>query len=412
MNTTIGESKVSQLRDTSVSQQRPVTNQNLDLPLVLILLMAMALPMLVLYANGALASLMLVENYINPTILGTFTLSAFGVAAILSLNAGRWVKKWGIRSAMVSLFLLTGLSFTVLIWVEHWLGMALAIAVCGIAQALANPATNQAIAAQVPAPQKALMVGVKQSGVQLSALAAGSVLSMAAITWGWRAAFALMIPLCLGMAGLAAGKNWQAKVPAQRVSVRGKGDQRLLASLMIMQAGVGITLAAFITQIPLIAAQIGMTTQQAAFLITLFGGMGIVSRLILTPLASKFRHESELLLRLYPAAGLALLCAFNATDELLWLIHAGVVGIGMTLVASNAVAMAMVIKYPAFGDIPTASGRVSAAFFGGLAIGSLLFQMATNLTPLFHAGLGLLLLCMAICGGAAVFLRNATTRDS
>ncbi|MEJ2766109.1 MFS transporter [Photobacterium sp. MCCC 1A19761] len=402
---------MNELREPSCNPQTPVAEQKIDLALLLILLMAMALPMLVLYANGALAPLMLAETYINPTILGTFTLSAFGVAAMLSLNAGRWVKQWGIRRAMVSLFVLTGVSFTALIWVEHWLGMALAIAVCGIAQALTNPVTNQAIAALVPASRKALMVGVKQSGVQLSALAAGSVLSLAAIEWGWRAAFALMIPLCFGMAGLAAGKNWQEKVPVQRVSARGQGDKRLVTLLMVMQAGVGITLAAFITQIPMVAAQIGMNTQQAASLITLFGGMGIVSRLILTPLASRLRHESDLLLILYPVAGLALLCAFSATHELPWLIHVSVVGIGSTLVASNAVAMAMVIKYPAFGDIATASGRVSAAFFGGLASGSLLFQMATRLTEIFHAGLGLLLLFMGICLGSATCLRTMTMRD-
>ncbi|UTV29116.1 MFS transporter [Photobacterium atrarenae] len=372
--------------------------------------MAMALPMLVLYATGALAPLMLEEAHINPHILGIFTLAAFGVAAVLSMYAGRWVKHWGVRQAAVSLFLLTGLSFTVLIWVEHWLGMALAIAVCGIAQALANPVTNQAIASQVPPSRKALMVGVKQSGVQLAALAAGSVLSLAATEWGWRSAFALMIPLCFGMAGLVAGKHWQARVPVIRISARGQGDKLVLVYLLVMQAGVGVTLAAFITQIPMVAAQIGMSTQQAAFLITLFGGVGIVSRLVLTPLASRLRHESDLLLILYPVAGLSLLCAFSATQAWQWLIYVGVVGIGSTLVATNAVAMAMVIQYPVFGEIPTASGRVSAAFFGGLASGSLLFQTAASLTEYFHAGIGLLLLCMVICCWSAVSLRIATLR--
>lgn len=392
---------------TPSSQLAAEGEQQTDFVLLLTLLLAMALPMLILYASGALAPLILQEVYISSQILGTFTLSAFGVAAVLSLYAGRWVKQWGVRNATVSLFLLTGLSFAALILVEHWLGMVLAIAVCGVAQALANPVTNQAIAIQVPASRKAFMVGVKQSGVQLSALAAGSVLSLAAVEWGWRAAFALVIPLCLLMAGLAARKNWQAKVPLMRPAARGQTDKRLLASLMVMQAGVGVTLAAFITQIPVFSAKIGMSSQQAAFLITLFGVMGIVSRLVLTPLASKLRHESELLIVLYVIAGLALMTAFGATADQLWLIYVGVVGIGGTLVATNAVAMAMVIKYPAFGEIPVASGRVSMAFFSGLAAGSLLFQAAVSAGGTMMAGVGLLLLCLLTCLLAAVRLRNA-----
>ncbi|MCG2839057.1 MFS transporter [Photobacterium sp. WH77] len=396
--------------NSSQAQFAPQIEAKTDYTLLLTLLMAMALPMLILYASGALAPLMLADEHINAELLGMFTLAAFGVAALLSAQAGRWVRKWGLRRSATALFLLTGVSFAALVLFEHWFGMLIAIAVCGVSQALANPVTNQAIALQVPPARKAFMVGVKQSGVQLSALAAGSVLSLAASLWGWRTAFAFVIPLCLLMAFLAAGRNWKPKVHAAPPPARGEANRAWLLYVMQMQASVGITLAAFITQVPAFASQSGMSARQAAFLITLFGLMGILSRLVLTPLASRLRHESDLLIVLYAIAAIALVVTFGAGTEHLWMIYAGVAGIGGTLVATNSVAMAMIIKYPGFGEVPVASGKVSMAFFGGIATGSLLFQGVVLLAGSLYAGVGLLLACLISCIWAAKRLRASVTK--
>ena len=68
--------------------------------------------------------------------------------------------------------------------------LLVALAVTGLAQALANPATNLLVADRVPGPQRALAIGVKQSGVQLAAFAAGLALPPLAAVAGWRAGMA------------------------------------------------------------------------------------------------------------------------------------------------------------------------------------------------------------------------------
>ncbi|MDX7991003.1 MFS transporter [Xenorhabdus littoralis] len=366
-----------------------------ELSLGFILVLAMALPMLILYACGALAPFILQEGTIDRELLGGFTLAAFSVAAILSLSAGKWVKKLGIRWVSIMLFLFTGGAFAALILANNpWL-MILSIAVCGIAQALANPMTNQAIATQVVPARKSFMVGLKQSGVQLSALVAGSILPWIATQWGWRAALGAIIPLCLLMAILAAVRNWQPTVAASQVKSRKARQSGTISMLMLMQGCVGVVLAAFITQVPMFASQLGMPSGQAAFLVTVFGLMGWLSRLVLTPLASRFKQESDLLALLFVFAFLALLATFNATAQNLWLVYVGVIGIGCTLVATNALAMAMILQHDCFGEIPTASGQVSFAFFGGLALGSLLFHWVVTYFGSIWAGMVFMLILLS-----------------
>ncbi|CAM3714253.1 MFS transporter [Xenorhabdus thuongxuanensis] len=385
--------------------QNEAHNKKMELSLGFILVLAMALPMLILYASGALAPFMLQEGEIDRELLGGFTLAAFGVAAILSLSAGRWVKKLGIRWASITLFLFTGGAFAALVLANHpWL-MILAIAVCGIAQALANPMTNQAIATQVTPTHKSFMVGLKQSGVQLSALVAGTILPWMAAQWGWRVALGAIVPVCLFMAILAAICDWQPKVTIPQMKSHKTAQLNTISMLMLMQGCVGIVLAAFITQVPMFASQLGMPISQAAFLVTLFGLMGWISRLVLTPLASRFKQESDLLALLFVFAFLALLATFNASPQNLWLVYVGVIGIGCTLVATNALAMSMILHHDCFGEIPTASGRVSFAFFGGLALGSLLFQWVVAYFGSTWAGMVFMLILLSFSFLAVLRLR-------
>ncbi|MGF1724749.1 MFS transporter [Photobacterium nomapromontoriensis] len=388
-----------------MTRQQAQSKNPKDGSLGLVLMLAMAFPMLILYAAGALAPFMLADSAMEPELLGAFTLASFGVAAMLSFRVGHWVKRLGVRTALMMLFGSTAIAFTALVLTGHWLGMLLAISVCGIAQALANPATNQAIASQVVLERRAFMVGMKQSGVQLSALAAGTVMPWLAVSWGWRAALAAVIPVCVVMMLVVACRNWQGNKVALPKPRTAALSQQALMLLMIMQGGVGIVLAAFITQVPVFALDIGMTASEAAFLITVFGLMGAISRLILTPLACRCRLETDLLVVLLIMAGLAIVATFTATSQNVWLLYAGVIGIGSTIVATNALAMAMILRHHCFGEIPLASGRVSMAFFAGLSSGSLLFQGVVSLGGI-DAGMALLLLVLTACTMAVIRLRS------
>ncbi|MGH3782529.1 MAG: MFS transporter, partial [Pseudonocardiaceae bacterium] len=165
--------------------------------LVVVLTLAMALPMLVLYAIGALGPQLITDLGVDRTELGALPAAAFAVAAVLSLWAGRIVDRVGTRSAGAALFGVVAVSFATMTLAGGLGLLVVAVAACGIAQALSNPVTNRIIADRVPARARGAVVGIKQSGVQLAALIAGVALSPVAAVWGWHAALAWVPPVAL-----------------------------------------------------------------------------------------------------------------------------------------------------------------------------------------------------------------------
>ncbi len=333
-----------------------------------LLVLAMAMPMLLLYAVSVLGPQLVQDLAIPPESLGYFTVGSFGVAALLSLRMGALVSRVGVRYGLAMLFGSVALTFAMMASVPGFYSLLLATALLGLAQALANPVTNLLIAQRVAPQHKAFVVGLKQSGVQLAALFAGAVLPVCASQLGWRGALALVVPLALVLSLLALRQTAQP-VSANAASTPVATLNARLGLLMAVQCCVGVALSAFITYLPIRAVALGMTQAQAGLLVALFGAMGILSRLVMTPLGARLREEAFLLagLLLVSAMSIALALQVDAASRaLLWL---AVTGMGLTAVATNAIAMSMLIRDGSFGSVASTSGMVSAAFFAGFAVG-------------------------------------------
>lgn len=360
--------------DTAARSLKPIATRTMssvlaDLWLRIVLTLAMTLPMLILYAIGTLGPFLVRDLQLRPGLLGYATMSTFGLAAFLSPLAGPLVDRLGSRRALSLLFSAVALAYALIITIPGFLGMVAAVAVCGIAQALSNPVTNLLIAQRVPLEKKAFVVGLKQSGVQMGALFAGLALPGLATTFGWRAALGMLLPIALLLA--AAGPY----VAPPHTSAKRKAFQlplpnRLLQLLMGVQLCAGIALSAFVTYLPIFATTHGVSPPLAGGMVALFGTMGIVSRVLLTPFGAKLRDESWLLVVLLALAAIALGATMLADSASQWKLWLGAAGMGLTAVATNAVAMGMLLRDPAFGTPTNASGLLSTAFFGGFALGA------------------------------------------
>ncbi|MEU6949598.1 MFS transporter, partial [Streptomyces sp. NPDC046316] len=156
--------------------------------LTALLTCAMAFSMLQLFLLGALGPRLVDELGISPTVLGLTTTIGFGTAAVLSPAGGRVVDRIGPRRSLVLLLLISAAALA-LIGAAPGAGLLLgAVALGGLPQALANPATNKAVLATVPPDRRGAVTGMKQSGVQLGAFAAGLPLAALAGGVGWRGA--------------------------------------------------------------------------------------------------------------------------------------------------------------------------------------------------------------------------------
>ncbi|MFD5328210.1 MFS transporter [Streptomyces sp. NPDC127092] len=177
--------------------------------LTALLTTAMAFSMMQLFLIGALGPRLVERLGVSETLLGLTTTVGFGTAAVLSPAGGRIVDRTGPRRALVALLAVSAVALG-LIGAAPGPGLLLAaVALGGLPQALANPATNKAILAAVPAPRRGAVTGAKQSGVQLGAFAAGLPLAAAAGLIGWRGA----VWLAAAAALLAAVWAWRALPP-------------------------------------------------------------------------------------------------------------------------------------------------------------------------------------------------------
>lgn len=321
--------------------------------LTVLLTTAMAFSMLQLFVIGALGPRLVGELGISRTVLGLTTTAGFGAAALLSPMAGRLVDRVGPRRCLIALLLLTAASLALIGAVPGTGVLLLAVALGGVPQALANPATNKVILAAFPADRRAAVTGLKQSGVQFGAFVAGLPLSLLAAGVGWRGA----VWAAAGTAALAA--LWAVRVlPADRPSaVAGPSaavpSPRDTWRLAVFSLLLGCGIASVNTYLALFGSQrLGLTPTMAASLVAVLGVAGIGGRVGWSRVAGRpGRAEALPALLAAGAVGAALLLAAALRAQpLVWV---AAVAVGSFAVSANAVSMVLVLRKAA----PAGPGR-------------------------------------------------------
>ncbi|MEU8520051.1 MFS transporter [Streptomyces sp. NBC_01216] len=336
---------------------------------------AMAFSMMQLFLLGALGPRLVDGLGVSETLLGLTTTVGFGTAAVLSPVGGRVVDRIGPRRALVALLTTSAVALALIGAAPGPALLLAAVALGGLPQALANPATNKAILATVPAPRRGAVTGTKQSGVQLGAFVAGLPLATAAGVLGWRGA----VWVAAGAALLAAGWAWRvlpadappkgAAVP--RASAPPDGPVPWLAAFSLF---LGAGIASVNTYLALFGAQgLGMGPAVAGALVAVLGVAGIAGRVGWSRAATPGRAPWLPGLLAGGAVGAAVLLA--AADRAGPLVWAGAVTVGLFAVSGNAVSMVLVMQRSAPGRAGQDSALVAAGFFAGFAVGPPLFGM-------------------------------------
>ncbi|MEU5209939.1 MFS transporter [Streptomyces sp. NPDC020742] len=336
----------------------------------MLLTSAMAFSMMQLFLIGALGPRLVAELGMSRTVLGLTTTAGFGAAALLSPVAGRLVDRVGPRRCLVVLLLLAGVSLALIGAAPGTAALLAAVALGGLPQALANPATNKVILAAVPAERRGSVTGLKQSGVQFGAFAAGLPLSLLAAGVGWRGA----VWTAAGTAALAA--LWAARAlppdgavtsaPSRRPATSAPGVTRRLAVFSLL---LGCGIASVNTYLALFGSQrLGLSPTAAAALVAVLGGAGIGGRMGWSRVAGRPGRAMALpALLAAGAVGAALLLAVAAlAPPLVWV---AALAVGSFAVSANAVSMVLVMQHASPGRAGQDSALVSAGFFAGFAVG-------------------------------------------
>ncbi len=363
--------------------------------------------MLSLYAVSALAPFLVADLGLSRAAVGGLATASFAVAATLSLVAGHLTDLLGARRALLALAAAVTVALLAASAAGSYGWLLAALAVAGVGQALANPATNVLLARAVPTVRRGLAIGVKQSGVQLTVFAAGLVLPPLTAAVGWRAAlrWSALVPVVL-----LAAVWWLIPNTTRSASTAGSwwrwsAPSRWLAWLMGYSLLLGTGLAALATYLPLYAAQrLGLDTSAAGGVLAAFGLSGLAARVWWARWADRLPEVSGALVWLSAAAavGVALVGLAGWWPGLVW---AGAVGVGATATAANAVSMLAVLRH---GDSTGhASGLVSLGFFGGFVLGPNVFGPAAD-----HAGYGWSWLAVGVVFASSALLARGVRTPS
>ncbi|MDO4904910.1 MAG: MFS transporter [Lautropia sp.] len=361
---------------------------------------AMGLPMLSFYGIGLLGPDLLVDLNLSVSELGSMSAVVFGPAALLSPWAGRLTRRLGTRATLVTLFILVGLSLSLLAVLPGVAGVVVALACGGIALAFGNPVSYQSIAEEVPPVRARFVVACKQSGIPLMAMLAGLTLPALAFEWGWRTALATWAPVALLLAIQV--MTW---LPTRQASTswgigqRMKLPNRFLWLLMGIQFCAAVGLASFVVYFGVYADRLDIAVQRVGMMLAVFGAVGLLSRLAFSKASDRIEDESLVLGMLLSQAGLALALMRLDDGQQYWL-WLGMVGMGLTVGATHAIAMNMLIRDRCFGGASAARGMLAAAYFAGFAIGPAAFGWYLGAEPdarQFDSA-WLLLIAVLLCG--------------
>ncbi|GII97052.1 MFS transporter [Sinosporangium siamense] len=400
--------------------------------ITVLLTATMGVSMLQLFLVGALGPRLVEDAGIPVGAIGLTSTAGFGVAALLSLTAGHWVDRLGARRSLIVLLVLASAALALIGAASGVWTLVAALALGGLPQALANPATNKIILSEVEPDGRGPVTGWKQSGVQFGAFAAGLPLAALAAWTGWRGAVwtAAGVALLVAYAALRTlpadsaapgARPGSAPAPSGAGAQPGSAPHAPEATAQPSPAGLplarlaafsfllGSGLAAVNTYLALFGAQrLSLGPVVAAWLVAALGIAGVAGRVGWARLAGRLARAEVLLAPLTAGASAAALL-FAAATQAPFLVWLGAAAVGAFAVAANAVSMVVVIKRVGPARAGRASGLVSAGFFAGFAAGPPLFGLLTDIWGYGAAWLAVAATFALSSATAAPFLRRHWT---
>lgn len=339
-------------------------------------------------AVGALSPLIVPDLGLSRTELGSLATVTFAVAAATSVVGGRQVDAVPTRSTATAVFVVGGAAAAVvagapsLLWL--WAGAALG----GVTQAVANPVTNQLVSENVPAGRQGLLVGIKQSGVQMMQALIGFALPPLALLAGWRGS--MLVGVAFAVLGITAVRLVLPAADAPRVANPGAGRGRVDAAVWWLAAYtfvIGTTVQAVIIFVPLYAFErAGLPPAVAGMTAGVLGVTGVAARIGWSRAAERLAAPVRTLTVLASVAFASVLAVAAGEQLAAWLLWPGLVGFGASALAVNAVVMLTVVRRAAGGPTGRASGVVGLGLYGGFMVGPLGFGPLVDRTDSYLLG--------------------------
>lgn len=151
---------------------------------------ATTIAVLPVYLLGALAVFVRGELHFSDTLLGASVSIWYLVSAASSVWGGRLAERMGANRAMMTAAVGSATSLLGIALLAHrWWELLPFLVVGAVANAIAHPTANLALARGVPMRRMGVAFGAKQSAVPMAAFLGGFTVPVIGLTLGWRWAF-------------------------------------------------------------------------------------------------------------------------------------------------------------------------------------------------------------------------------
>lgn len=238
------------------------------------------------FLTGGMAVQMSAELGLTLSTLGVAVSSFIAAQAVLSRLLGGWVDRLGAGPALRAAAVLGAVSsFAVAGLAQGLVGLALALAVAGVSNALGQPAASRMLARSVVADRQGIAFGFFQSSKPVAGLLGGLAVPLFALTVGWRWAF--VATGCAALLVAAAIPRLEGR-PAASATPRRLRDEVPVAALALLAIGMALGFGAvkvFGTFLVEANVTAGLRPALAGLLLSVGGALAIVARLVLGRMA-------------------------------------------------------------------------------------------------------------------------------
>ena len=246
-----------------------------------------------------------------------------------------------------------------------------AVIASGVVQAVSNPVTNRLAAQWIPNRRRGVVIGVKQSGVQMTQAAAGLALPTLAILTGWRGAVAIAAGtlLVLGVVLLARYLPPSQPAPATPVHTPRTPIPRSVWWLAGYSFTVGMAVQGVNFHIALFGFEdLQLRPEHAGLLAAVIGLVGIAARIGWGQGSGWLSAHAALAIAAVGGA-VAMALIWASTLGLPNLVWVGAALMGATGVAANVVVMVTVVGGTPAVSLGRAWGLVALGMYLGFAAG-------------------------------------------
>lgn len=372
----------------------------------------------ILFAIPPVAPFLQADLNLTRAQIGLFISAMYVGVAVLSIPSGNLTDMFGVRRMLLSGTVLMGLLIILASQVRGFMEIFVFLSLLGVAYSSIPPSTSKGVIEWFPVEERAMAMGVKQTGVTVGGLIAAVTLPLLAVAFDWR--YSLMLA---GAAAIIIGASVSPLYREFRENSKFKPsvDWRNLGEVFRYRNIVMISLVALVFG----AVQLSFATYLVLYLKEVMGfgvvlaglylasanGAGTLARVVFGLISDRLFHGRRKIVLAISGCITTLMCSVLGLmpgGAYVWFVFMSVLILGFSAMGHNAVMITFVGESTCRELSGVAVGLLLTMISIGVIIGPPLFGYTVDLTETYSSAWLMLAFSMAAATALLTFFVKET----